>query len=86
MAAKTVMAGLITGTMFLLPTIWAYSFASPGRQEKVALATACVIPFGQFWTVSSTANFSGQWNNIFIRNAATIALAASNLANVTPKE
>ena len=86
MAGETGIAGLVTGTIFLWSIIWVCFSASLGKRENVVLATAWVIPFGLFWPISSTADFFGQWNNIFMWSAVAIALAATNLANGTPKE
>jgi O-antigen ligase len=86
MAGETGIAGLVTGTIFLWSIIWVCFSASLGRRENVVLATAWVIPFGLFWPISSSADFFGQWNNVFMWSAVAIALAATNLANGTPKE
>ncbi|MEK9850826.1 MAG: O-antigen ligase family protein, partial [Candidatus Puniceispirillum sp.] len=86
MAGETGILGLLTGTIFLWSIIWACFSASRGRRENVVLATAWVIPFGLFWPVASTADFFGQWNNIFMWSAVALALAATNLAGSSPCE
>jgi succinate dehydrogenase hydrophobic anchor subunit len=40
------------------------------------LATAWVVPFAFFWPVAANADFFGQWNNIFMRSALALAMAA----------
>ena len=48
-------------------------------RENVITATAFVIPFGLFFPIQSTADFFGQWNNIFMWSAVALALSARNL-------
>ena len=78
-AGETGLVGLITGVVFLTSIVWTCFKASIGKRENVVLATAWVIPFGLFWPVTSTADFFGQWNNIFMWSAVALALAATNL-------
>ena len=80
MAAETGIIGLILGTVFLWSIIWACFRASWGNRNNVVLATAWVVPFGLFWPITSSADFFGQWNNIFMWSAVALALAAVNLA------
>jgi O-antigen ligase len=80
MAGETGIVGLVTGTIFLWSIIWACFSSSRSNRENVVLATSWVIPFGLFWPVASTADFFGQWNNIFMWSAVALALAATNLS------
>ena len=80
MAAETGSIGLILGTVFLWSIIWACFRASWGNRNNVVLATAWVVPFGLFWPITSSADFFGQWNNIFMWSAVALALASVNLA------
>ena len=80
MAAETGIIGLILGTVFLWSIIWACFRASWGNRNNVVLATAWVVPFGLFWPITSSADFFGQWNNIFMWSAVALALASVNLA------
>ena len=79
MAAETGIVGLILGTVFLWSIIWTCCRASWGNRENVVLATAWVVPFGLFWPITSSADFFGQWNNIFMWSAVALALASVNL-------
>jgi hypothetical protein len=45
------------------------------NRENVFVATAWVIPFGLFWPIATTADFFGQWNNIFMWSAVALALS-----------
>jgi len=47
-------------------------------QRHVLLTTAWVIPFALFWPIRSSADFFGQWNNIFLWSAVALALAVSH--------
>ena len=38
-------------------------------------SVAWVIPFALFWPIRSSADFFGQWNNIFLWSAVALALA-----------
>ena len=81
MASETGIIGLIFGTIFLWSIIWTCFRASWRNRDNVMLATAWIIPFGLFWPVASSADFFGQWNNIFMWSAVAIALASTNLAS-----
>lgn len=80
MAGETGVIGLIFGTIFLWSIIGTCFRASLRNRDNVMLATSWIVPFGLFWPVASTADFFGQWNNIFMWSALALALAASNLA------
>ena len=74
MAAETGIIGLILGTVFLWSIIWTCFRASWGNRDNVVLATAWVVPFGLFWPITSSADFFGQWNNIFMWSAVALTL------------
>ena len=80
MAGETGLIGLITGTIFLWSIIWLCFKASWRNRENVIVATAWVVPFGLFWPITSSADFFGQWNNIFMWSAVALALTAVNLS------
>ena len=81
MAGETGIIGLIFGTIFLWSIIWTCFRASWKNRDNVMVATAWIVPFGLFWPVASMADLFGQWNNIFLWSAVSLALAATNLAN-----
>ena len=80
MLAETGIIGLIFGTIFLWSIIVTCFKASWRNRDNVVLATACIVPFGMFWPIASSADFFGQWNNIFMWSAVALALGAVNLA------
>jgi len=74
MLCETGIIGLILGSVFLGSIIWACLKASFGNRDNVFMATAWVIPFGLFWPIATSANFFGQWNNIFMWSAVAVAV------------
>ena len=46
---------------------------------NVFAATAFIVPLGLFFPIQTTADFFGQWNNIFMWSAIGLALATRNL-------
>ena len=78
---ETGIIGLIFGTIFLWSIIVTCFKASWRNRDNVVLATAWIVPFGLFWPIASSADFFGQWNNIFMWSAVALALGAVNLAS-----
>ena len=74
--AETGIIGLIFGTVFLWSIIGTCFWAAIKDRRNVVLATAWVVPFGLFWPIATTADFFGQWNNIFMWSSVALALAA----------
>ena len=77
---ETGVIGLILGVVFLWSIIWTTFKSSLARRQNVVSATAWVIPFGLFWPVATTADFFGQWNNIFMWSAVALALASNTVS------
>ena len=75
MLLETGLIGFILGAVFLWSIIWTCFRASLKNRENVFIATAWVIPFGLFWPIATTADFFGQWNNIFMWSAVALALS-----------
>ena len=76
---ETGIIGFIFGTIFLWSIIITLFKASFANRDNVLVATAWVVPFGLFWPIASSADFFGQWNNIFMWSAVALALGALNL-------
>ena len=74
--AETGIIGLIFGIVFLWSIIGTCFWAAIKDRRNVVLATAWVVPFGLFWPIATTADFFGQWNNIFMWSSVALALAA----------
>ena len=77
--AETGIIGFIFGCTMIGAIIWYCLMTSIKGRENVITATAFVIPFGLFFPIQSTADFFGQWNNIFLWSAVALALSARNL-------
>ena len=75
MLLETGLIGFVLGVVFLWSIIWTCFRASLKNRENVFVATAWVIPFGLFWPIATTADFFGQWNNIFMWSAVALALS-----------
>ena len=74
--AETGIIGLLFGVVFLWSIVGTCFWAAMKDRRNVVLATAWVVPFGLFWPIATTADFFGQWNNIFMWSAVALALAA----------
>ena len=75
---ETGIIGLVLGTVFLFSIIWTCFKSSLLNRNNVFTATAWVIPFGIFWPISTSADFFGQWNNVFIWSAISLAMSAKS--------
>jgi len=74
---ETGLVGFILGVVFLWSVIWTCFRSIIKNRENVFVATAWVIPFGLFWPISTSADFFGQWNNIFMWSAVALALSGN---------
>ena len=79
LAGETGLVGLTTGTIFMLSIVWTCFQAGRRNRDNVVAATAFIIPLSFFWPIAATADFFGQWNNIFMWSGVALALAATNL-------
>lgn len=77
--AETGLVGFIAGITMIGSIIWATFKAGLQNRDNVVVATAFVIPLGLFFPIASTADFFGQWNNIFMWSALALSLATTNL-------
>ncbi len=73
--------GLVTGVLFLGSIIWACAKPALRDRSNVVVATMWIVPFGFFWPIASSADFFGQWNNIFMWSAVALALAGAQIAS-----
>lgn len=83
MLLETGLIGFVLGVVFLWSIIWNCFSASLKNRDNVFCATAWVIPFGIFWPIATSADFFGQWNNIFIWSAVSLSLCAPHLMKRT---
>lgn len=71
--------GFVSVVAFLGSVIWTCFKPRIGHRASVVASTMWIVPFGLFWPISSTADFFGQWNNIFLWSAVGLALAGSQI-------
>ena len=73
--------GLLTGVLFLGSIIWVCAKPAMRDRSNVVVATMWIVPFAFFWPIASTADFFGQWNNIFMWSAVAVALAGAQIGS-----
>ena len=81
MIGEAGIVGLVTGVLFLGSIIWACAKPALRDRSNVVVATMWIVPFGFFWPIASTADFFGQWNNIFMWSAVAVALAGAQIGS-----
>ena len=81
MLGEAGMIGLLTGMLCLGSIIWACAKPALRDRSNVVVATMWIVPFGLFWPIASTADFFGQWNNIFMWSAVAVALAGAQIGS-----
>ncbi len=73
--------GFLIGVHFLGSVIWACARPALRDRSNVVVATMWIVPFSFFWPIASTADFFGQWNNIFMWSAVALALAGAQIGS-----
>jgi O-antigen ligase len=81
MLAETGFIGFIFGCIMIGAILWRTCHASFVGRANVIKATAFIVPLAFFFPIQSTADFFGQWNNIFMWSAVGLALASENILN-----
>ena len=82
LAAETGFIGLTAGLIMLGSIIWYCYRARGSSRENILAATSFVVPLAFFFPIQSTADFFGQWNNIFMWTAIGFSLACARLGEV----
>ena len=67
----------VFGCVFLWSIVWTCVHSAILDRSNVIISTMWIVPFAFFWPVASTADFFGQWHNIFMWSAVALALAAA---------
>ena len=81
MMGEAGIAGLVTGVLFCGSIIWACARPAIRDRSNVVVATMWIVPFGFFWPIASSADFFGQWNNLFMWSALAVALAGAQIGS-----
>ena len=79
MLAENGVLGFAAGLFMISAMIITLFRAGRANNQNVAAATAYIVPLGLFFPLQSTADFFGQWNNIFLWSAVALSMAAVNL-------
>ena len=78
MLAETGILGFATGVFMICTIIWTLFRAGRSNRQNIVAATAFIVPLGLFFPLQSTADFFGQWNNIFMWSAVALSMASVN--------
>ena len=78
--AETGILGFATGLFMIFAMITRLFRVSRINNQNVVASTAYIVPLGLFFPLQSTADFFGQWNNIFLWSAVALSMAAVNLS------
>ena len=81
MMGEAGIAGFVTGVLFCGSIIWACARPAIRNRNNVVVATMWIVPFGFFWPIASSADFFGQWNNLFMWSALAVALAGAQIGS-----
>jgi O-antigen ligase len=77
--AETGIVGFFAGVTMICSFIFITIKAGLQNRKNVVAVTAFIAPLGFFFPIASTADFFGQWNNIFMWSALALSLASTNL-------
>ena len=76
---ETGVIGFVSGIFMIASIVTTLVRASCTNNQNIVAATAFIVPLGLFFPLQSTADFFGQWNNIFLWSAVALSMAAVNL-------
>ena len=79
MLAETGIFGFAAGLFMISGMVLTLFRAGRANKKNVVAATAYIVPLGLFFPLQSTADFFGQWNNIFMWSAVGLSMASVNL-------
>ena len=79
MLAETGIFGFFAGLFMISTMVTSLFRAGRANNQNVVAATAYLVPLGLFFPLQSTADFFGQWNNIFLWSAVATSMAVVNL-------
>jgi len=80
---ETGLIGFVLGTIFLFSIVWHCFCHGRVQKDRLASMVAWVVPFALFWPIASTADFFGQWNNVFMWSGIALATAISSNGRVS---
>lgn len=74
--SETGLIGFLTGVVMIISIVWQGMKISKYGSDNVFCSVAMITPFALFFPLQTTADFFGQWNNIFLWTGISIALSA----------
>ena len=83
---ETGIVGSLAGVIFICSLVWFCARPAMRDRSNVVVATMWIVPFGFFWPIASSADFFGQWNNIFMWSALALALAGAQIGSQSQSE
>ena len=84
--AETGFVGLLAGVAMMLAIILHCWSASGSADNPYFGPVAFVVPLVFFFPIQSTADFFGQWNNVFMWSALGLALSVQKTSNFDKKQ
>jgi len=78
MLTETGILGFAAGLFMISSIVTSLFRVGRANNKNVVAATAYIVPLGLFFPVQSTADFFGQWNNIFMWSAVALSMAVLN--------
>ena len=79
MLAEIGIMGFGAGVFMISAMVICLFRAGRAHNQNIVAATAYIIPLGLFFPLQSTADFFGQWNNIFLWSAVALSMTAAHL-------
>ena len=79
MLGEVGLLGFLAGVLLIGSIIWTCARPAFIHRSNVVVATMWIVPFAFFWPIASTADFFGQWSNIFMWSSIAVALAGSQI-------
>ena len=76
---ETGILGFVSGIFMIASLVITLVCAGRNNKQNIFLVTAYIVPLGLFFPLQSTADFFGQWNNIFLWSAVALSMSAVNL-------
>lgn len=76
LAGETGLIGVLSGTLMILAIIFTCFTHRLKSRDNIFTATAFIVPLAVFFPLQSTADFFGQWNNLFLWFGVAFALSS----------
>ena len=82
---ETGVVGLVSGTFMFGTMLWPLIALALRSPDNAIARTSWIVALAFFWPVTTTADFFGQWNNLFMWSGLALAMASVNFGgSATP--